>query len=47
MSSVCVCVLQLDHYPVYTYSLPETSDVHFNLVKSIFLGKVFGKCDKM
>ncbi|KAG7453711.1 contactin-associated protein-like 2 [Solea senegalensis] len=33
--------LQLDHYPVYTYSLPESSDTHFNLVKSIFLGKVF------
>uniref|UniRef100_A0A8C8DIJ9 Contactin associated protein 2b n=1 Tax=Oryzias sinensis TaxID=183150 RepID=A0A8C8DIJ9_9TELE len=33
--------LQLDHYPLSTYTLPETSDVHFNLVKSIFLGKVF------
>uniref|UniRef100_A0A4W6CA27 Contactin associated protein 2b n=1 Tax=Lates calcarifer TaxID=8187 RepID=A0A4W6CA27_LATCA len=33
--------LQLDHYPVSTYTLPETSDTQFNLVKSIFLGKVF------
>uniref|UniRef100_A0A8D3BC34 Contactin associated protein like 2b n=1 Tax=Scophthalmus maximus TaxID=52904 RepID=A0A8D3BC34_SCOMX len=35
--------IQLDHYPVYTYTLPGASDIHFNLVKSIFLGKVFGK----
>ncbi|XP_076018406.1 contactin-associated protein-like 2b [Genypterus blacodes] len=33
--------LQLDHYPVYTYLLPEGSDTQFNSVKSIFLGKVF------
>uniref|UniRef100_A0A1A8QBP0 Contactin-associated protein-like 2 n=2 Tax=Nothobranchius TaxID=28779 RepID=A0A1A8QBP0_9TELE len=33
--------LQLDHYPLATYNLPESSDTHFNLVKSIFLGKVF------
>uniref|UniRef100_A0A3Q1BXR7 Contactin associated protein like 2b n=1 Tax=Amphiprion ocellaris TaxID=80972 RepID=A0A3Q1BXR7_AMPOC len=33
--------LQLDHYPVSTYTLPEASDTEFNLVKSIFLGKVF------
>ncbi|XP_062260924.1 contactin-associated protein-like 2b [Platichthys flesus] len=33
--------LQLDHYPVYTYTLPEASDTKFNLIKSIFLGKVF------
>uniref|UniRef100_A0A665V546 Contactin-associated protein-like 2 n=1 Tax=Echeneis naucrates TaxID=173247 RepID=A0A665V546_ECHNA len=33
--------LQLDHYPVSTYTLPEASDAQFNLVKSIFLGKVF------
>uniref|UniRef100_A0A7N8WYI2 Contactin associated protein 2b n=1 Tax=Mastacembelus armatus TaxID=205130 RepID=A0A7N8WYI2_9TELE len=33
--------LQLDHYPVSTYTLPEASDTQFNLVKSIFLGKVF------
>lgn len=39
-----VHILQLDHYPVYTYTLPGASDIHFNLVKSIFLGKVFGKC---
>ena len=41
---VSVRILQLDHYPVSTYTLPETSDTTFNLVKSIFLGKVFGKC---
>uniref|UniRef100_A0A3B4Z649 Contactin associated protein like 2 n=1 Tax=Stegastes partitus TaxID=144197 RepID=A0A3B4Z649_9TELE len=35
--------LQLDHYPVSTYTLPEASDTQFNLVKSIFLGKVFGE----
>uniref|UniRef100_A0A8C4DB29 Contactin associated protein like 2b n=1 Tax=Dicentrarchus labrax TaxID=13489 RepID=A0A8C4DB29_DICLA len=33
--------IQLDHYPVSTYTLPEDSDTQFNLVKSIFLGKVF------
>ncbi|XP_074544491.1 contactin-associated protein-like 2 [Halichoeres trimaculatus] len=33
--------LQLDHYPVSTYTLPEASDIQFNLIKSIFLGKVF------
>ncbi|CAL8317485.1 unnamed protein product [Gadus morhua 'NCC'] len=33
--------LQLDHYPVTTYTLPDASDTHFNLVKTIFLGKVF------
>uniref|UniRef100_A0A669EDF5 Contactin associated protein 2b n=1 Tax=Oreochromis niloticus TaxID=8128 RepID=A0A669EDF5_ORENI len=33
--------LQLDHYPVSTYMLPEASDTQFTLVKSIFLGKVF------
>ncbi|XP_017295428.1 contactin-associated protein-like 2b [Kryptolebias marmoratus] len=33
--------LQLDHYPLSTYLLPEASDTQFNLVKSIFLGKVF------
>ncbi|XP_041847532.1 contactin-associated protein-like 2b [Melanotaenia boesemani] len=33
--------LQLDHYPLSTHTLPEASDTHFNLVKSIFLGKVF------
>ena len=41
---ICVvCVVQLDHYPVSTYLLPESSDTQFNLVKTIFLGKVFGK----
>ncbi|XP_061652281.1 contactin-associated protein-like 2b isoform X2 [Phyllopteryx taeniolatus] len=33
--------LQLDHYPVSTYTLPEDSDTEFNLIKSLFLGKVF------
>lgn len=33
--------LQLDHYPQSTYVLPEKSDQEFNLVKSIFLGKVY------
>ncbi|XP_047444434.1 contactin-associated protein-like 2b isoform X2 [Mugil cephalus] len=33
--------LQVDHYPVSIYTLPEGSDTQFNLVKSIFLGKVF------
>ncbi|CAL8278638.1 unnamed protein product [Lota lota] len=33
--------LQLDHYPVSTYTLPDASDTQFNLVKTIFLGKVF------
>lgn len=33
--------LQLDHYPVSTYTLPVASDTHFTLIKSLFLGKVF------
>ncbi|XP_062843349.1 contactin-associated protein-like 2b [Trichomycterus rosablanca] len=33
--------LQLDHYPTVSYSLPDASDTKFNLVKTIFLGKVF------
>ncbi|KAM9323054.1 contactin-associated protein-like 2b [Pholidichthys leucotaenia] len=33
--------LQLDHYPVSRYTLPEASDTQFNMVKSMFLGKVF------
>jgi hypothetical protein len=40
-----VCLPQLDHYPVTTYTLPDASDTHFNLVKTIFLGKVFGEDD--
>lgn len=35
---------QLDHYPPVSYTLPDASDTQFNLVKSLFLGKVFGKC---
>ncbi|XP_051969281.1 contactin-associated protein-like 2a isoform X2 [Xyrauchen texanus] len=33
--------IQLDHYPPVSYTLPEASDTQFNLVKSLFLGKVF------
>nr|XP_057930020.1 contactin-associated protein-like 2b isoform X1 [Doryrhamphus excisus] len=33
--------LQLDHYPASTYTLPAASDSEFNLIKSLFLGKVF------
>uniref|UniRef100_A0A6Q2X9R7 Contactin associated protein 2 n=1 Tax=Esox lucius TaxID=8010 RepID=A0A6Q2X9R7_ESOLU len=31
----------LDHYPPVSYSLPEISDTQLNLVKTLFLGKVF------
>lgn len=34
---------QLDHYSPVSYTLPDASDTQFNLVKSLFLGKVFGK----
>uniref|UniRef100_A0A3B3ZNM0 Uncharacterized protein n=1 Tax=Periophthalmus magnuspinnatus TaxID=409849 RepID=A0A3B3ZNM0_9GOBI len=33
--------LQVDHYPESAYTLPAASDTQFNLIKSIFLGKVF------
>ncbi|KAJ8377556.1 hypothetical protein AAFF_G00256200 [Aldrovandia affinis] len=33
--------LQLDHYPPVSYTLPEGSDTQFNLVKTLFLGKVY------
>ncbi|XP_072544922.1 contactin-associated protein-like 2a [Salminus brasiliensis] len=33
--------VQLDHYPSVSYTLPEASDTQFNLVKTVFLGKVF------
>ncbi|KAM9718673.1 contactin-associated protein-like 2b [Menidia menidia] len=33
--------LQLDHYPLSTHTLPQAADTTFNLLKSIFLGKVF------
>uniref|UniRef100_A0A672KQF6 Contactin-associated protein-like 2 n=1 Tax=Sinocyclocheilus grahami TaxID=75366 RepID=A0A672KQF6_SINGR len=36
-----VCELQVDHYPTVSYTLPEASDTEFNLVKTVFLGKVF------
>lgn len=35
---------QLDHYPAVSYNLPEDSDTQFNLVKTLFLGKVYGEC---
>ncbi|XP_029601326.1 contactin-associated protein-like 2, partial [Salmo trutta] len=35
--------IQLDHYPPVSYSLPEASNTQFNLVKTLFLGKVFGE----
>uniref|UniRef100_A0A3Q3NKW7 Contactin associated protein 2a n=1 Tax=Mastacembelus armatus TaxID=205130 RepID=A0A3Q3NKW7_9TELE len=34
-------IIQLDHYPPATYTLPEASDTQFNLVKTLFLGKVY------
>lgn len=43
---VFLSVFQLDHYPVSTYMLPEACDGNFRMVKSIFLGKVFGECLK-
>ncbi|CAN9506159.1 unnamed protein product [Ophioblennius macclurei] len=33
--------IQLDHYPAVSYNLPDASDTKFNLVKTLFLGKVF------
>uniref|UniRef100_A0A669AYQ2 Contactin associated protein 2 n=1 Tax=Oreochromis niloticus TaxID=8128 RepID=A0A669AYQ2_ORENI len=33
--------IQLDHYPAVSYNLPEASDTQFNLVKTLFLGKVY------
>ncbi|XP_061925711.1 contactin-associated protein-like 2 isoform X1 [Entelurus aequoreus] len=33
--------LQLDHYPASSYFLPDSSHTEFNLLKSLFLGKVF------
>uniref|UniRef100_A0A672H7K4 Contactin associated protein 2 n=1 Tax=Salarias fasciatus TaxID=181472 RepID=A0A672H7K4_SALFA len=35
--------IQLDHYPPVSYNLPDASDTKFNLVKTLFLGKVFGE----
>nr|XP_046227575.1 contactin-associated protein-like 2a [Scatophagus argus] len=34
-------IIQLDHYPPVSYTLPDASDTQFNLVKTLFLGKVF------
>ncbi|KAI1242965.1 Contactin-associated protein-like 2, partial [Lamprotornis superbus] len=41
-------ILQLDHYPPTSYSLPATSDIQFNSPKALFLGKVIeiGKIDQ-
>uniref|UniRef100_A0A674MF98 Contactin associated protein 2 n=1 Tax=Takifugu rubripes TaxID=31033 RepID=A0A674MF98_TAKRU len=33
--------IQLDHYPPVSYTLPDASHTNFNLVKTLFLGKVF------
>ncbi|MBN3305013.1 CNTP2 protein, partial [Amia calva] len=33
--------LQLDHYPPVSYNLPDSSETQFNLIKTLFLGKVF------
>lgn len=37
-------LFQLDHYPPVSYTLPDASDTQFNLVKTLFLGKVYGMC---
>lgn len=36
-------LFQLDHYPPVSYKLPEASDIQFDLVKTLFLGKVYGE----
>uniref|UniRef100_A0A3B3YBI4 Contactin associated protein 2 n=2 Tax=Poecilia TaxID=8080 RepID=A0A3B3YBI4_9TELE len=33
--------VQLDHYPPVNYKLPDASDIQFDLVKTLFLGKVY------
>ncbi|KAM4543726.1 contactin-associated protein-like 2a isoform 1-T1 [Fundulus diaphanus] len=33
--------IQLDHYPPVYYKLPDASDIQFDLVKTLFLGKVY------
>ncbi|XP_034058205.1 contactin-associated protein-like 2 [Gymnodraco acuticeps] len=33
--------IQLDHYSPVSYTLPDASDTQFNLVKTLFLGKVY------
>ncbi|XP_061569880.1 contactin-associated protein-like 2a isoform X2 [Cololabis saira] len=33
--------IQLDHYPPVSYNLPDASDTRLNLVKTLFLGKVY------
>uniref|UniRef100_A0A8D3DXA4 Contactin associated protein 2 n=1 Tax=Scophthalmus maximus TaxID=52904 RepID=A0A8D3DXA4_SCOMX len=33
--------IQLDHYPPVSYTLPLASDTQLNLVKTLFLGKVY------
>ncbi|XP_064202143.1 contactin-associated protein-like 2 isoform X1 [Anguilla rostrata] len=41
--------LQLDHYPPVSYTLPDASDTTFNLIKALFLGKVYetGQIDRV
>uniref|UniRef100_A0A8C9UAI8 Contactin associated protein 2 n=1 Tax=Scleropages formosus TaxID=113540 RepID=A0A8C9UAI8_SCLFO len=36
-----VIQLQVDHYPPVSYSFPDASDTQFNLIKTLFLGKVY------
>ncbi|XP_061821492.1 contactin-associated protein-like 2a isoform X2 [Nerophis lumbriciformis] len=36
-----IITIQLDHYPAVSYTLPDASDTKFNLVKTLFLGKVY------
>uniref|UniRef100_A0A8C6SRV6 Contactin associated protein 2 n=1 Tax=Neogobius melanostomus TaxID=47308 RepID=A0A8C6SRV6_9GOBI len=33
--------IQMDHYPPVSYTLPDASDTQLNLVKTLFLGKVY------
>lgn len=33
--------IQMDHYPPVSYTLPDASDSQLNLVKTLFLGKVY------
>uniref|UniRef100_A0A3B5QQS9 Contactin associated protein 2 n=1 Tax=Xiphophorus maculatus TaxID=8083 RepID=A0A3B5QQS9_XIPMA len=33
--------IQLDHYPPVNYKLPDASDIQFDLVKTLFLGKIY------
>ncbi|XP_062841323.1 contactin-associated protein-like 2a [Trichomycterus rosablanca] len=33
--------VQVDHYPPVSYTLLDSADTHFNLVKTLFLGKIY------